>query len=201
MKSSTYILKQGVLIVGTLMMLSASAFAQNSSDSSQLKLSDRVATRKNSLNLQLSAAQSQKITKNCVAAQSILKNIAKDKTALDNRQEVYADLSTRVTTTLRLLQLQKVDIEDLKNIQTQFDRTINQYIADASTYQESVNDAIAIDCLSDPVGFDATLVSARQLRVRLTDDTSKIKAARSLLVQALKNKADVLSKTTVGVSQ
>jgi chorismate synthase len=205
MKNTKILSGHVLLILGITLSLGSSVFAQNangdSSSTSQQKIIDRVTERKNTLKLQLTTAQSQKIVKNCVAAQTILKNtVAKDKKMLDQRQEVYADLSTRVTTTLRKLQRQNTDITDLKNAQIQFDTAVNQYITDASNYKDSVGDTVSLDCVTDPTGFEATLVSARQLKTKLADDTSGVKAARSLLTQAIQKTAGTLSSKTVGRS-
>jgi hypothetical protein len=112
---------------------------------------------------------------------------------LDQRQELYANLSTRVTTTLRKLQLQNVDITDLKNTQIQFDAAVNQYIADVANYEDSISDTAVLDCTNDPTGFEATLINARQLKAKLADDAGNIKNARSLLSQSLQKAAGTLT--------
>jgi hypothetical protein len=187
-----------LLMLGMVLCLVSGVFAQsptsNTSSATQQKIADRVTQRKNALKLQLATAQSQNIAKNCVAAQAILKHTAaKDKKMLDQRQELYANLSTRVTTTLRKLQLQNVDITDLKNTQIQFDAAVNQYIADVANYEDSISDTAVLDCTNDPTGFEATLINARQLKAKLADDAGNIKNARSLLSQSLQKAAGTLT--------
>jgi hypothetical protein len=191
------------VILSTALLLSGNVYAQNGAAASkstaatsaqQTKLSDRVLERKNLLKLQFSEAQTQQIGKNCVAAQALIKDIASnDKKAADKRRDTYANLSTRATTALRTLQDQGVNITELKAAQIQFDATINQYIADTSTYKDTIADSMEINCASDVIGFEATLTTARQLRMTMANDANQVRAARTVLSQNLAKMAETLN--------
>jgi hypothetical protein len=195
------------VILSTLLLLSGSAYAQSSSAGSkpaaaaateQEKLANRISERKNLLKIQFSEAQTQNISKNCVAAQVRIKKIlSNDKKAADKRQEAYANLSTRATTIIRTLQNQGVDITELKTAQIQFDTAINQYIADTSVYKSAVSDSLEANCASDPAGFEVTLATARQLRITLSNDANQVKSARTVLSQALAKSAEILNEKAV----
>jgi hypothetical protein len=194
--------------VSAATMISSNVYAQNGATTNgpattnvtdKSKITDRVSERKNLLKLQFNQEQTQKISSNCVAAQARIKNIAStEKKAADKRQETYTNLSTRATTVLRSLQKQGLDISESKAAQIQFDAAINQYIADTSKYRDVVADSLEINCATDPVGFEATLTTARALRITMANDANQVKVARTILSQvlakiteSLKEKAEV----------
>jgi hypothetical protein len=205
MKNHGYLLKLflTVLAVSAILGGAASAHADNNATSSQTTtFEQRVAQTKSALKLQLTAAQSQKISQKCSAAQSLVKSIAaKDMTAADKRQQVYADLSTQLTTDIRIMQGQGADITALKAAQVQFDGAINHYLTDATAYKTAMDDLSAIKCASDPAGFESLLTNARQLRTSLATDVTQVKISRDGLVQSLTTAAKSLDIDKSGASQ
>jgi hypothetical protein len=201
MKNSSSLLRVVLTVFAASLCLGSSAVAQTSSAKPNT-LEERVAQSKATLKLQLSAAQSQKISQKCVAAQTLIKKVAaKDKTSADKRQQIYTDLSTQLTADIRTLQSQNVDVTTLKIAQAQFNVAINRYINDTATYETTVDDAIAVNCASDPLGFQSLLTSARQFRTALASDAAQIKDAKDTLAQTLILVAKQLSNTQAQANQ
>jgi hypothetical protein len=187
-------------LAGGVATAQTSNIAGNSTNTAALE--ERIAQRKETLKLQLSTTQSQKIAKNCVAAQSLVKSItAKDKIAATKRQQIYTDLSTKVTSIIRALQSQEADIAELKSDQIQFDSAINKFVSDNMLYSSTADDLIAMDCPSDPAGFEALLTTARQQKTVLSSDAAQIKTAKATLSQALVKMADSLNANQSGAAQ
>jgi hypothetical protein len=192
MKNSINSLRLILTVFATSVYFSGAAFAQ-SSVAQPNSLDARVAQSKAALKLQLTSAQSQKISQKCSGAQNMIKTItAKDKLAADKRQQTYTNLSTQLTTEIRLLQNQGSDITELKSAQMQFDTALNRYLADVANYKTAMEDIVALNCTTDPVGFESLLTNARQLRVSLATDTAQVKTAKNALVQALSTVATSL---------
>jgi hypothetical protein len=190
-----------VFVLAIIATFSGSAFAQ-SANSDTSSMDERIAKSKNTLKLQLNAAQSQKISQNCVAAQGLIKNILSTyKITSTKRQETYSALSTQLTTDIRMLQTQGENISSLKTAQEQFDAAITKYTTDSASYKTALDDTVAMDCSKDPVGFKALLTSARQLKPVMASDAGQIKIARDELVQALDLEAKNLKTVDSGVKQ
>lgn len=196
---------QFLSILGVFLLSCGTALAATSSnDSNPLttptdisqtsSLPDRLAQRKSALKLQISSERSQKLVKNCVSAQTRLKNIGtKDKSSADKRQETYTDLATRLNTIVRRLEIQGTDVSELKSAQSKFNSSINQYLSDMQTYKTTMDDIVVMDCKTDPSGFEATLTTARQLRAKLANDVSQIKSLKSELTDALSKAKSLFS--------
>jgi hypothetical protein len=134
------------------------------------------------------------IAKNCAASQKLVKSIAaQDKNNTNKRQTVYTNVSTRLSQVIGSLSKQGIDSTELKTIQAQFNDSANQYLTDAATYKTAMEDLSTMDCAADPAGFEATLASARQLRLKLAGEAGQIASAKSALVKALAKTANVLS--------
>ena len=160
-------------------------------------LPQRLTQRKSTLKLQLSNAQLQSITKNCSVAQTGLQDIkTRDQTAAQNRTQIYSDLATQLATAINNLDNQSIDTTSLKAAQTQFDNAINKYLSDSIAYKTTMDDAVVMDCASDPNGFEATIQSARSLRTQLANDASQIKSTIPQLVQALATEKEALIKSS-----
>jgi hypothetical protein len=173
---------------------SIAAAASEATNSQEPSVTQRVAARKNSLKLQLTAAQSQKLAKNCTSAQKRLKNIAdQDEAKAAKRKQVYTNISARLAKVSDGLSRKGVDITDLTKLQQQFNTSANQYLIDASDYESSLDDLSQMDCSSDPAGFEVTLMSARQLRIKMASDTGQVASAKTSIAQAVTKAAEALN--------
>jgi hypothetical protein len=73
--------------------------------------------------------------------------------------------------------------------------SINTYLKDAEAYKTAMDDAIIVECKTDPEGFKASLSEARQLRGVLGPDVNAVKSNLAALRQALSDERQLLIKT------
>jgi hypothetical protein len=182
-----------ILLCGTAI---AATNTPETSASIPATISERLNERKSTIKLQLTADQTQKITKNCTSAQKLIKSIsAQDQNNATKRKQVYTNVSSHLAQVIESLNKKGTDTTGLKNIQTQFNDAANQYLIDAATYKTTMEDLSAIDCASDPTGFDVTLTAARQLRTKLSSEVGQVASVKTLLTEELVKSASNVNKT------
>jgi hypothetical protein len=168
-------------------------------------LAQRIAQRKTTYKAQLnlSAADQKSLSNKCEAAQTALTNLNNhDKAPFDNRFQVYSDLVSRLSQISDNLATQGVSAPGLVAVQGKFVDVINKYLTDSVNYQNAITDAIAIDCTSDPVGFKASLLDARNLRAQLLSGVGSIKSQQNSVKSAINDAKKSLGlKTTTGGTQ
>ena len=155
---------------------------------------ERIAERKSDFKVQLTLAQQKNLKTKCAAAQTVMQNLkTRDAAGADNRRQIYTDLATKLSNLVDKLKSQGVDTTGLTTAQKKFNDAINVYLADAVAYKSAMDDTVVLDCLQDPAGFEAGLMSARALRAQLANDVAKIKAVRPALIKALGDASQNLS--------
>lgn len=198
------------LILGAVISL-ASVFGVVRADSSATVLSDltipvsledtttiaqRLTQRETVYKIQLSAAEKSTLIAKCSLAQSALTDVrTKDRKVATSRFQTYSDLSKKLAFLVDNLNAQGVDASQLLNSQNKFVGAINIYLKDAETYKTSMDDAINVNCKSDPAGFKASLTETRQLRAVLGPDVSSIKNNLADLRKTLSDERQLLIKT------
>jgi len=139
-------------------------------------LTNRLEKAKNTLKLNLAAAEKLKIEDKCEGAQ---KNVGKVKSKLDNianiRGKSYEALSKRVDNLVTRLKAQGVDTTDLENERVQLGAKITQVKTDITAYRQTMADIAGMTCKSDPTGFKALLTQARTQRDTIATDAKAIK--------------------------
>jgi hypothetical protein len=177
---------------------SSSTGSANGGVSGTSTVEQRIVQRKSAIKPQLTDLQTQILASKCVSAQATLKNIkTKDLALADNRKLIYTDLSAKISVMIGKMQKQGIDVVALKNAQAQFNDIANKYLIDSDSYKTTLDDLTAMGCVKDPAGFEATLVSARQLRTQLANDSSLIKKALANVAQALADSKTALAKSAV----
>jgi hypothetical protein len=202
-----YLLQATLIGLLALPIVSGVAWAATGTDSStsplippadpeqSTTLQERMAQRKSALKIPLTTAQSQNIIKKCSTAQTVLQKVqATDKTKISNRTQIYTDLATHISTVITQLDSQHVDTTNLKLVQTKFNQSINQYLADSVTYKTTLDDIVAMNCKTDPTGFQTTLVNARQLRTKLSNEAAQIKSTVPTTTKAITDLKNNISK-------
>ncbi len=174
-----YIIKglwQPVVLIAVMLLVGGVAMAATTSTSNvggltlpqdpsqSTSLPQRIVQRKASLKTALSGPESQRVSKACVLAQTSLQDIKTKDAAAADKRFVYNDLASRLATNIDHLERQSIDTTKVKAQQATFKNAINKYLADAATYKNTMDDAVVMGCEADPSGFEATLLSARQLR-------------------------------------
>jgi hypothetical protein len=165
---------------------SANGLITPSDPSASTKIEERIAERKNSAPLQLSEERKQQIMKNCAVAQEGMQAIkTKDLAASQKRQSTYSGLATKLATTIDYLERQSINTASLKKSQSAFIKSINSYLSNYVIYKTALDDTIVMSCAKDPVGFDVSLISARQYRQKLSNNIKAIKSTVSDITKAL----------------
>lgn len=169
----------------------AVVFAQQSGDAARdpdlgQGWQQRVAQRKNELKTKLDAVTQARITARCKAAQTVLKNMQqRGQTGLSQRVGKYDTVSNKLSNLVEKLEGTQTDSTALKQVQAKFSAAVTTFKKDLAAYNQSLDDALAMDCAADPAGFKATLDSLRAQRAQLAKDAAAIKKLQPELVKAL----------------
>ena len=176
-----------ILLVGSsVLAVEGSPLVTPTDPEQSTTMTQRIAQRQSALKLKLTATQQQSLKAKCTAAQIKLQALkTRDAEAASKRQQVYSDLASKLVEIIAQLKLQGIDTTQITAAQESFNAAVNDYLSDAVAYKTALDDAAAIECSADPTGFEASLLSARQLRTQLTADVAKIKAARPQLIKTL----------------
>jgi small-conductance mechanosensitive channel len=168
--------------------------ASTQTDSGQINdLSSRVALRKTTYSVNLSKTQLAVLTSRCQPAQVKLKSIQdKDTMMATSRHDAYAELSTQLNKLIDNLEQQNTDDIELKSAAGKFNSAISKYTEDATSYKASLDDLMAMNCKTDPIGFEATLLNARELRAQLSKDAEDIKAVSTSVTEKLATTKEAL---------
>jgi hypothetical protein len=165
-----------------------------SSQTEQTTLADRMAFRRATYPVNLSAIQQKLLAGKCKTAQANLKNIqAKNLAANKERQDTYTSLTSRLNTMIDNLKNQGLDNSELKVAAGKFNSAVSQYTSDASSYNTTLEDISTMDCSADSPGFETTLLSARALRTQLSKDAASIKITGASVTEKLSAIKETLS--------
>ncbi len=165
-------------------------------DESTLK--DRVEKHKLELRTKLDKAQETRLKGRCKAAQA---NIAKAKVRSEEvknrRLAHYAKLQERVDGLVTKLSAAGFKVDDITSGREQVAVKVEALKTSFTTYQQALDDAAAIDCVSDPTGFKATLDAARKLHGDLGKSYADLrKTIADVLLPAINASKVQINKST-----
>lgn len=144
----------------------------------------RVAERKEALKTRLTAAKQARIKNRCKASQGKLGSLQGRITGLEtSRAQVYQNLTNRLTRLSEQLATHNVDVTELNTQITELTTLTEAFTTDLTAYKTAVADLAAMDCESDPEGFQASLESAREARAKAAESA---KAVRTYLAETIK---------------
>jgi hypothetical protein len=167
-----------------------------SSQEDSTTIDQRLAARRPKV--QLSATDKASIAAKCSLAQTAINDRrTKDTKAAAIRLETYNNLVKRLTFLVDNLSSQGSDASELLNAENYFVASINNYLADAGKYKTAMDDLVVMDCKTDPTGFKATLLEARQTRAQLNTDVASVKNNLANLRKSLGNARQNLIKHPV----
>lgn len=175
------------VLVLPLLLIAASAKAQpEDTDKQNTTLAQRIVQREEAYKDQLSNVSKERIAQHCRGAQSILTDFkTKAFTASDKRQGVYKNLSGRLGNIVKYLEEQHVNTADLTVAQKELNDAVSSYSDNLQGYKDALNDLISVTCISDPTGFYASLMDAREFRNKMSADASDIRGTVPKLSSAL----------------
>jgi hypothetical protein len=139
-------------------------------------IQDRINKYKEKASERVSAAREARLQARCQNAQTKLTNIANSaSTVVTNRQAVYQRLIDRVAVLSSGLQAAGIDVSGLEASVTELQGLLEAFTVEAEAYQVALNDLGAMDCESDPTGFQAALSEARRARGELFKSSQTIR--------------------------
>ena len=161
--------------------------------SAQDQASDRAAERaarieanKQRVTDRLSVAEERRIGAACSAAQekvaALQGNLGE---AIENRRSAYADISAKLDEVVRKLHAASVDTTGLEAAITEMNTQSSAVLAAAEAYQSTLADLAAMDCASDPNGFQATLTVAREQRATLVAQAQTLRDYITVDIKAI----------------
>lgn len=141
------------------------------------KLLERLSTRKTELKIKLSKVEEERIKVKCKIAQtgSVSSLSGRIKGIETSRNEVHTNLLDHLTKLVAKLKAKDVDTTKLEAEIVELKAKIATFKADLAKYRQAVIDLKAMDCVSDPSAFKASLESARALRETVIKDATAIK--------------------------
>lgn len=150
-------------------------------------ISERLASRKKEIKLDLSASAAENIEAKCTGAQAKIGELKAGSTAaIDNYYKTYGDIAGRVSGLIGRLNQQGVPTAGIQTALNQYIDAANQFLVDADKYSAALADLETMDCPADAEGFAVTLQEARKLRASLATDT-----------ESAKNKIDAISAALI----
>lgn len=144
----------------------------------------RLEERKAALKTRIDTVKQARIKNRCKASQGKLSSISGRIKGLEtSRTQVYSNLLDRLTTLNDRLKSANVDTTELEGQITQLNTLVNTFNTDLEAYKLSVGDIAEMDCAADPVGFQASLETARTSRTQVAESA---KAIRVYLTETIK---------------
>ncbi len=170
--------------------------AQTQGEDGVSERTTRHAERKERLQLNLSATQTERIKSRCKNAQGKIQSLSGRVQGIQTgRQQKYSNLVSRISTLTVRLEASAVDTAQLSEQTATLSSLIEAYEAQLANYQVALGDLSAIDCVADPEAFQATLVDAR---TSLSAVREAMEAIKAHLSEAIK---PALQSTRQSVSQ
>lgn len=141
------------------------------------KLLERLSTRKTELKTKLNTVEQERLKAKCKASQTgaVSSLSGRIKGIETSRGEVHTNLVSRLNKLVEKLKAKDVDTTKLEAEITELKAKIATFKADLAKYRQAVIDLKAMDCVSDPAAFKASLESARTLRETAAKDAAAIK--------------------------
>lgn len=124
----------------------------------------------------LTPDQTSRIQSNCLSIKGSLSQLhASDALLRVNRGQIYESVGTKLMDRFNSrLANNSLDNKGLVTVANDYQAALTTFRTDYNTYEEQLSDAIAVDCVKDPVGFHNTLESARTKRAILHTDVVKL---------------------------
>lgn len=143
----------------------------------QAELKARLEKRKTDRNTRLDFARQARLTNRCKAAQGGLSNISGRIKGLEtSRSKVYENLVVRLDKLSERLKTNNVDTAELDRQLAELNNLVETFDTNLAEYSQSAADLAVMDCVADPVAFQASLETAREARALSSENAKAIKA-------------------------
>lgn len=163
---------------GTSNSSTSSSTSSNTDSTSgdSLTLQQRLDNRKAELKIKLTALQQQRITLKCKASQGLLSRLDGRINGIDtSRTNVYKQVADKLTALDTKVKADGIDTTQLESEIDSFNTQVSTFQTDLSAYKLAVSDLAAMDCVKDPVAFQASLQAARTAHDKTATDALAIR--------------------------
>ncbi|GAC1391689.1 MAG: hypothetical protein NVSMB46_05120 [Candidatus Saccharimonadales bacterium] len=136
---------------------------------------DRIIKRKNELNLKLTQSQVSHLQARCRDAQVVSKGVSDRVGNIQTqRSEAYASVITKLNDLQLKMTSSNVDSPQLTTVISALQAHADNFKKDIVDYKNAISDLSIMDCVTDSVGFQATLITARATHDKVAADSTQI---------------------------
>jgi hypothetical protein len=134
-----------------------------------------------------------RIRSNCIEAQSTLNQLhSSDALLRVNRGQLYESISTKLMTPFNSrATLNRLDVTKLSALAASYERELVAFRTNYKSYEETLSQALKINCINQPVAFYDTVNDAREKRTLVHANTTTLKT----IIQKYKEEFEILAKT------
>lgn len=121
-------------------------------------------------------AQIAQIKSSCVGAKNTITRLhANDALLRVNRGQMYESITTKLMTRFNArVDSNHLDSKDLETVSQNYDTALTTFRTDYQAYEESLSNALNIDCINQPVTFYDGVADARTKRSQVHVDVIKL---------------------------
>lgn len=153
------------------------------------ELKKRTEENKAKLKTRVDDATKKRITAKCKPAQTIVKGADANATKVsENRSVTYQKIGERIDALIVKLKAAGINTTNLEVIQATAKQKAEALSVSMKSYQQTLADLQAIDCVADPTAFAATLERARTERTALKAQASELRTYMSTTLKEAINK-------------
>jgi hypothetical protein len=134
-----------------------------------------------------------RIRSNCIEAQSTLSQLhTSDALLRVNRGQLYESISTKLMTPFNSrATLNRFDVTKLSSVAADYERELIAFRANYKSYEESLSQALKINCENQPVAFYDNVNDARTKREIVHENTTNLTG----IIQKYRDEFEALAKT------
>lgn len=140
-------------------------------------LKSRLEKRKAEMKTKVDAAKQARLKSRCKASQGNLSSISGRIKGLEtSRSQVYQNLLNRLNKLSEKLAAQELDVAELNTQITELSGLITTFNTELAEYKQTVADLAEMDCVAEPIAFQASLEAARTARAETAEAAKAVKA-------------------------
>ncbi len=149
---------------------------EESVEANRQKRNERIDERKSLLQTRLSNAEEARIRARCSTAQASLSSISGRLAGIEmSRSQMYEAIINRLTNAKEGLSISGIDTQQLDDIINELKSKLDNFNSVLGDYKQAIADLVGMDCATDPSGFKATLLTARQSRQSASQSAQEIR--------------------------
>lgn len=130
----------------------------------------------NAADVEMTPGHVARIRANCVEAQSVLQRVhVSDALLRVNRGQLYEQMTTKLMSPLNSrISLNRLDGTELSLTSSDYERQLDSFRKAYMDYEETMSDALAINCADKPVSFYDLVTETRNKREKVHQETLQL---------------------------